>query len=461
MSTVSPQQSGSSDGSGGSGGSGGLGGFGGPVGLTKQVVSTIQERDVTFMAASISYYAFVSLIPLLVLATVVALAIGGDPLQQQIIEFAQANLPEAAQDLVLGALGPETAAARGGLGVVSLALTLWGALKIFRGVDVAFSRVYGSDPGGILEQVKDGVTVLGAIGLGIVGISVVTAVIALVDLPFAGLLSPLILLLTLTVAFFPFYYVLPDSGLSPREALPGTLFAAIGWTVLGTVFGVYAGSSAGGENAAAAAVGAILILLTWFYFSGILLLTGAVINAVLGGYVSGDGGTDQQVQHGPARRVGTGQMSDETQEGSAAAAAGAGPDEDRGRRDVEPHGAADINELEERIAELQADLAAFEENVDERTVQKPELERELKKYVRSKVRRSKARGWGPYLVLLYGVVLTLGAFSEFSGWVAFSAMLVIFLSTLGLYVLFVMFGTVLNVTGAPAKAVRAVRNRRD
>jgi hypothetical protein len=123
---------------------------------------------------------------------------------------------------------------------------------------------------------------------------------------------------------------------------------------------------------------------------------------------------------------------------------------------------ADINELEERIAELQADLAAFEEDVDDRTVQKPELERELKRYVRSKVRRSKARGWGPYLVLLYGVVLTLAAFFTFSDdLIAFVAMLVIFLSTLGLYVLFVMFGTALSVTGLPGKAVSAVRSRRD
>lgn len=149
-------------------------------------------------------------------------------------------------------------------------------------------------------------------------------------------------------------------------------------------------------------------------------------------------------------------MSDESDDGSAAAGV------DRGRRDVEPHGAADINELEERIAELQADLAAFEEDVDERTVQKPELERELKRYVRSKVRRSKARGWGPYLVLLYGVVLTLAAFFTFSDdLIAFVAMLVIFLSTLGLYVLFVMFGTALSVTGLPGKAVSAVRSRRD
>jgi YihY family inner membrane protein len=422
--------------------------------VTKQVVSTIQEREVTFMAASISYYAFASLIPLMVLGIVVAVFVGGG--QQLIIRYAEANLPKAAQDLVLSTVSAEAQAAAGGIGAVSFALTLWGALKIFRGVDVAFSRVYGSDPGGLVAQVRDGIVVLGAIGLGIAGVAVVTAAIGLLRLPFADLLGPVLLLVTLCVAFFPFYYVLPDRNLTPREALPGTVFAAVGWTVLGTVFGFYAGS-AGGDNPAAAVVGAVLILLTWFYFSGILLLTGAVINAVLAGRIAETtDAADQQVQHGAGRQVGTEQMSDESDDGSAAAGV------DRGRRDVEPHGAADINELEERIAELQADLAAFEEDVDERTVQKPELKRELKRYVRSKVRRSKARGWGPYLVLLYGVVLTLAAFFTFSDdLIAFVAMLVIFLSTLGLYVLFVMFGTALSVTGLPGKAVSAVRSRRD
>ena len=406
----------------------------------RTVLQTIKEREVTFMAASISYYSFVSLIPLLVLAVIVAIFVGGDPLKADILTYAETNLP-AGFDLIRGALEAETA--QGGLGAVSLALTLWGALKIFRGVDVAFSRIYGSEAGGILDQVRDGLVVLGAIGLGIAGLGVLTSVMALVDLPFIGLISPLLLLTTLCVAFFPFYYVLPDVGASPREALPGTLFAAVGWTLLGTGFGIYAGSTSSGEAGGAAAVGAILLLLTYFYFSGLLLLTGAVVNAVIGGRVA-----DRQVQQPAGRQFAQTDMSEE--DGTETT-----------RRDVEPAGAPDINELEDRIEELQADLAAFERDVDDRTVKKPELESEMKRYVRAKMRRGHARGWGPYLVLLYGTVLTLGAFFTFqNGLLAIAAMLIIFLSTLGLYALFIMVGLGLNLLSVPAKAAGKVREKR-
>lgn len=127
-----------------------------------------------------------------------------------------------------------------------------------------------------------------------------------------------------------------------------------------------------------------------------------------------------------------------------------------------PRGAPDIGELDERLRELNADFEAFERDVRERTVDKPAVESELKGYVRAKLRRGHARGWGPYLVLLYGTVLTLAAFVFFeSDGLAILAMLIIFLSTLGLYTLFVLVGVGLNVLEVPGKAADFARNRRN
>ncbi|WP_225917824.1 hypothetical protein [Halobaculum rubrum] len=139
-------------------------------------------------------------------------------------------------------------------------------------------------------------------------------------------------------------------------------------------------------------------------------------------------------------------MSGET----ASAEADVDGEEDDGRP------APDIGELDERVAELRADLDA----IDDRTVEKPTLEADLKRYVRRRMRRGHARGWGPYLVLLYGTVMTLGAFYFLEGWVAITAMLVLFLSTLGLYTLFVLVGVGLNLVSVPGRAIDAVRDRR-
>jgi YihY family inner membrane protein len=412
----------------------------------RTVVDAVREKEVTFLAAGISYYILVSLVPLLVLALVAAALVGGEPFARQVTALVGANLP-AGEGLVAQALADRTS--QGGLGLVSLLLTVWGSLKVFRGLDTAFARIYPGTTQGFVDQIKDGVTTLTSIGAGVAGVIVLGGLLALVDLPLIGLLAPFLFLGMLFAAFFPLYYFLPNADVSVREVVPGTLFAAIGWAVLGTAFGFYAGTAGG---SVASALGALLLLMTWFYLSGILILTGAVINAVTGGRTgdtSDDGEddtvADRQLQH----RGGRGGTATEMSEGEP----------ERGET-VEPSGAPDISELEDRVEELRADLDAFERDVDERTLPKADVEAELKRYVRRRMRRGKARGWGPYLVLLYGTVMTLGAFFFLDGIWAIAAMVVLFLSTLGLYALFLVVGIGFNVLSVPAKAADAVRDRR-
>jgi YihY family inner membrane protein len=369
------------------------------------------------------------------------------------MELARENFLPSGAALVEQALQDRTG--QGALSIVSLLVTTWGALKLFRGLDIAFSRIYGSEPGGIVDQLRDGLVALGSLAGGTILVAVVTALIGVLKIPIIDLVSPFLLLSLLLVAFFPFYYVLPDTGLTPRQALPGTVFAAVGWAVLGVGFGFYADAASG---SVAGALGAVLLLVTWFYFSGILILTGAVVNAVLAGTVAGDaepvdrGETDRQVQHPRARRPERTMSEDDGDTGAPA---------EETTTDVEPSGAPDIEELEDRVEELRADLDAFEEDVEDRTVDRPALQSELERYVRGKMRQSKARGWGPYLVLLYGTVTTIAAFFLLQDdLLAVLAMLVIYLSTLGLYVLFVVFGVGLNALGVPGRAIDWVRDRR-
>jgi len=114
-------------------------------------------------------------------------------------------------------------------------------------------------------------------------------------------------------------------------------------------------------------------------------------------------------------------------------------------------GAPDVAALQEEVSRLRTEFDAFEDDVERRTVDKPAVESELKRYVRSRMRRGHARGWGPYLVLLYGTVLILGAFSFLDGLYAIAAMLILGLSTLGLYTLFIIVGIGLNLLETPAK----------
>jgi membrane protein len=72
------------------------------------------------------------------------------------------------------------------------------------------------------------------------------------------------------------YYLFPDVDHEPRDVLPGTVLAAVGWTLLQVGFQVYA--SLGGEDGNL--IASILLFVTWLYFTGVVLLLGATYNAV-------------------------------------------------------------------------------------------------------------------------------------------------------------------------------------
>ncbi|MFC7197139.1 ribonuclease BN [Halosimplex aquaticum] len=96
---------------------------------------------------------------------------------------------------------------------------------------------------------------------------------------------------------------------------------------------------------------------------------------------------------------------------------------------------------DDEVDELRDELEALRERIDEKTVHRDDIRAELRRYVRKRQRRGHATGWGPYLVLLYGTAMTIGAFYYLSNWVAVAAMLVVWLSTLGLYVFMVVMGS--------------------
>lgn len=132
-------------------------------------------------------------------------------------------------------------------------------------------------------------------------------------------------------------------------------------------------------------------------------------------------------------------------------------DEAAGEEDS-PDGAPETRAAE--IQELRDELDAFKASVEDRTLHRDEIEADLKQYVQRRLRRGHARGWGPYLVLLYGTVMTLGAFYYLTGGWAVLAMIVIWLSTLGLYVVMVLAGIGINTLSLPSKALSILRNWR-
>jgi len=381
--------------------------------VARRTATVARDEQVTFLAAAIAYYAFVSIVPLVLLGVTVGQAFGGDALVETGLRLTEEFLSGTGQQAVRNAV--TNTEGRAGATAVSVVLLSWSGLKLFRGLDVAFSQIYGVEESeGLVDQLRDASVVLVTIPVAIVvaaGIGIAAPVLGL--LPFANVTSGASLVAVLSVLFLPAYYVFPDVEMTLQNAAPGAVLGALGWTALTGGFRIYAQTA---SFELYGVLGGALLFVTFLYFGGIIITVGAVFNAVLSG------------------------RTDDNED-----------DTDSGREP--PDEAPDV-------ADLGAEVAALREELDAKTVSRDDLEADLRQYVRARQRRGKARGWGPYLVLLYGTGMTVAAFAYLSGGWAILAMLVVWLSTLGLYTLMVLFGIGVNAVGLPGTVADRVRSWR-
>jgi membrane protein len=78
------------------------------------------------------------------------------------------------------------------------------------------------------------------------------------------------------------YRALPNVSVSWRGAVPGAVFAAVGWAVLTTGFSFYVGHF-GSYDKTFGSLGAAVVLMVWMYMVGMILLLGGELNAAIGG----------------------------------------------------------------------------------------------------------------------------------------------------------------------------------
>ncbi|KYH24092.1 hypothetical protein HAPAU_41710 [Halalkalicoccus paucihalophilus] len=247
--------------------------------VLKEMIRLAKVIELPFLAASIAYYAFATLIPFFIVTFIVISAIGGDDLAIQIITITQEFLTPTSQELIRNAV----TSTEGRLGVIvgAIFLFVWSVFRLLRGLDIAFSVVYKTKtylP--IIGQITTAIMLFVALlvaGSGLVGISVLFTILP--DVPLLGVMSIVGVLVVLTLVFLPVYYLLPDIDHSAAEALPGAIIAAFGWVILNTSFGLYAANA--GRYELYGVLGGVLLLLTWFYIGSMILLVGAVVNAVL------------------------------------------------------------------------------------------------------------------------------------------------------------------------------------
>jgi membrane protein len=252
-------------------------------------LSRFHELDLLTHAASLAFYALLSLAPLLVL--VLWLAASSYPsAQETLLEQMQAFAGRDARAVARTVLdNAEREPGMGSLaGFWSTALLFIGASTVFARLQATLNRIFATDasrlPGGVAAWLRKRLFSFGVVlALGFL-LVVSTLLNTAVQLLFANLpsllpaLGNLVTLLLYVLAFALLYRWLPDRRVGARQALVGGLITSALFVLGRWGIGLYLARAAPGS--AYGSFGTLVILLVWMYYAALIFFTGALITAM-------------------------------------------------------------------------------------------------------------------------------------------------------------------------------------
>jgi membrane protein len=254
-----------------------------------------KNDDITDVAAALSYYAFLALPAVLLIAVGVFARTAGPDTIESMLDRLEGVVPAEAIQLLRDSLTRITENQSGGLVliVVGFALALWTASGAVNALMRGLNRVYDrEETRGFVRQRGTAVAILVclllAFGLAF-GVLVLGPVLSDwlggllgIEEVFGWLWWTLqwpILLLGLLAAFASILYLGPNVD-HPRWRFltPGAIVAVIVWLVASGLFALYV-SLFSSYNKAWGSLAAVIIMLTWLWLSALALLLGAEMNA--------------------------------------------------------------------------------------------------------------------------------------------------------------------------------------
>jgi YihY family inner membrane protein len=236
------------------------------------------------LAALITYYAFFSVFPLLLVAvTVLGYALEGDrSLQNDILNSFVRDIPVLGDQLVHNGVrslnGSALALA------VGLAVSLWSGLGVTQATQSAFNRIwhvpFKQRPDFLRSRLR-GLILLFALGAMTIASTALTGIVSAgASGPLAGI-AALALSLILNVALFLVCFrLLTSIELSWYAVLPGAVVAGIAWEVVQTAGSLLFTHKLNHLNATYGTFATVIGLLSLLYLGAQVMLIAAEINVV-------------------------------------------------------------------------------------------------------------------------------------------------------------------------------------
>jgi len=248
--------------------------------------------DVFGLAAQLAYFFLLSLFPFLLFLVTL---LGYLPIDEaMVMGFISIYAPAEISQLIETNLSNLVHAQRGSLLSIGIIGTLWSASNGLNAITKAFNRAYDVDENRSFLVARLIAMVMTIAMVGVIAMAFLLPIfgemIGIYIFSFLGMSEEFISFwntsrwILSSVVFFivllALYVLMPNKKIHIKDAFFEAIFATIGWQTVSLGFSYYV-QTISDYSATYGSLGAVIILMIWFYISGIIIITGGVINAMI------------------------------------------------------------------------------------------------------------------------------------------------------------------------------------
>ena len=251
------------------------------------VIYKFADDQGNYLSALITYYAFLGMFPLLLLASsILGFVLQGNPeLQAQILDSALSQFPVIGDQLGRpgGLQGSRTAVIVGILG------SLYGALGVAQATQNAMNIAWGvprnKRPNPITGRLRS-LVLLATAGLGILGTTFLSTLGSEVDAlnlrigPGVQIARSIAVVMLNAGVFILLFRLATTHKHSLKKAVPGAVAAAVSWQLLQLIGTAYVGAVVKEASITNGVFAIVLGLIAWLYLGTIIVVMGVEINVV-------------------------------------------------------------------------------------------------------------------------------------------------------------------------------------
>ncbi|WNB90814.1 YihY/virulence factor BrkB family protein [Bacillus sp. NEB1478] len=257
-----------------------------------RLIIELKRANISDLSAQLAYYFLLSIFPLLIFLLSLLPYLHLEP--KEIVIFFQEYAPGNTGDMLEKQIQALLKQSNTSLLSFSIIAVLWsasaGTSAIIRAINYAYEAeetrpIWKIKLYGLFLTIGIVVVVVLTLLLPVFGKTLLQEISHFIYLPnhisvLFNFLRWIVGFSVMAVVLMMLYYLAPNQRFHIKEVWAGSVFATLSWQLISLAFSFYV-TNFENYSSTYGSLGAVIILLMWFYLSGMVIVIGGIINAVL------------------------------------------------------------------------------------------------------------------------------------------------------------------------------------